>query len=175
MKLFVGVVILASLLSTIVAQSVHPTTADCTWKYIRQPLSHFERANAGYYNQRLCVNSDYWTPGKSLPVFLYTGNESPVEEYVNNTGLLWNLAKKYSALVVFAEHRYFGESIPDIEGMANCMAYLSSEEALVDYAMLASTIRSDWGADDSAIIAFGGSYCTAECLHLGFGSSILGQ
>ena len=139
-------------------QVKHPTTADCTWKFIRQPLSHFERSNAGYYSQRLCVNSDYWEANKSLPVFLYTGNESPVEEYVNNTGLMWNLAKKFSALVVFAEHRYFGESVPDIEGVPNCVAYLSSEEALADYAVLANSIRSEWGAAGSSIIAFGGSY-----------------
>lgn len=35
-----------------------------------------------------------------------TGNESPVEEYINNTGLMWELGESLSALLVFAEHRY---------------------------------------------------------------------
>jgi hypothetical protein len=134
------------------------TSADCTWQYFDQPLSHFEKSNSGYYKQRLCVYSKFWEKDKSLPVFLYTGNESPVEEYVNNTGLMWNLAKKFNALVIFAEHRYFGESIPEVNGVDNCISYLNSEEALADYATLSNHLRREWGAQDSAIIAFGGSY-----------------
>lgn len=98
---------------------------------------------------------------QTLDFFFYWGydvQESPVEEYVNNTGLLWDLAAKERALVVFAEHRYFGESIPDVNGMSQCMSYLSSEEALADYASLSNRMRREWGAEESAVIAFGGSY-----------------
>lgn len=28
------------------------------------------------------------------PIFFYTGNESPVEEYINNTGLMWELGEQ---------------------------------------------------------------------------------
>ena len=110
------------------------------------------------YKQRLCIYDKFWEPNKGLPVFLYTGNESPVEEYVNNTGLMWDLAPEHNALVIFAEHRYFGESIPQLDGQENCMSYLSSEEALADYAALVNHIRRNWGAKGSAVIAFGGSY-----------------
>lgn len=102
--------------------------------------------------------SSYWEPNKGLPVFLYTGNESPVDEYVNATGLMWDLAEKMNALIVFAEHRYFGESIPPINGVDNCISYLTSEEALADYAALCNEMRRTWGVEDGAIIAFGGSY-----------------
>lgn len=134
------------------------TTENCTWHYFEQPLSHFARGIAGSYKQRVCIYDGYWKPDQGLPIFLYTGNESPVDEYVNNTGLIWDLAAEVNALVVFAEHRYFGESIPAIEGMDNCLAYLSSEEALADYASLTNRFRREWGAKNSAIIAFGGSY-----------------
>ena len=106
----------------------------------------------------MCVYDHFWEPNKGLPVFLYTGNESPVEEYVNNTGLMWDLAPQHKALVIFAEHRYFGESIPKLDGVVNCMSYLSSEEALADYASLVNHMRREWGAGESAFIAFGGSY-----------------
>ncbi len=56
----------------------------------------------GSFRQRICVYDGYWRAHNSDPVFFYTGNESPVEEYVNNTGLLWTLAEKYKALVIFA-------------------------------------------------------------------------
>jgi len=138
--------------------SSHPSAANCTWNWIEQPLSHFARGVAGTYKQRICIYSEYWQPHKGLPVFLYTGNESPVDEYVNNTGLMWDLAVQENALVVFAEHRYFGESIPILDGVDNCIAYLSSEEALADYAALVSRMRREWGAENSAVIAFGGSY-----------------
>jgi hypothetical protein len=70
-----------------------------------------------------------------------TGNESPVEEYVNNTGLMWELGIELDALLVFVEHRYLktlynhqlvverrtvsryeGKSIPDLIGMEDCAA-----------------------------------------------------
>jgi pimeloyl-ACP methyl ester carboxylesterase len=157
--LIIAVSVLLCVAHTGFAQSVHPTSANCTWKYVEQPLSHFEKSDdLGTYQQRLCIYDGYWTPSKSQPVFFYTGNESPVEEYVDNTGLMWNLAAKYNALVVFAEHRYFGKSIPAINGKKNCVSYLSSEEALADYATLAGLIRREWGGEGSAIIAFGGSY-----------------
>ena len=139
----------------------NPSEADCDWQWHEQPLSHFARGstNGATFKQRLCVYSKYWKPDG--PIFFYTGNESPVEEYVNNSGLQWTLAKEQNALLIFAEHRYFGESIPAIEGTENCLAYLSSEEALADYATLINHIKREWSDgvyENSAVIAFGGSY-----------------
>lgn len=44
------------------------------------------------------------------PIFFYAGNEGPVETYIANTGLMWESAPRFAALVVFAEHRYYGAS-----------------------------------------------------------------
>ena len=66
------------------------------------------------FQQRYCLYdkfSNHKASSTDAPppnILFYTGNESPVEEYVNQTGLMWTLAPKLNSLVVFAEHRYFG-------------------------------------------------------------------
>ena len=37
-------------------------------------------------------------------MFIYTGNEMPIESFMNNSGFIFTLAKEFNALVVFAEH-----------------------------------------------------------------------
>ena len=65
---------------------------------------------------------------------------------------------------VFAEHRYYGQSIPFGNdslkpGNPELSGYLSSEQALADYAELLTHIKATVkGASTSPVIAFGGSY-----------------
>ena len=50
----------------------------------------------------LCVADNDWTG--SGPLFFYTGNQGPIEGFVDNSGFIFTLAKEFNALVVFAEH-----------------------------------------------------------------------
>ncbi len=45
---------------------------------------------------------EYWQG--SGPLLFYTGNEGPIESFYENTGFVFDLAKDFNALVVFAEH-----------------------------------------------------------------------
>jgi hypothetical protein len=58
---------------------------------------------------------------------------------------------------VFAEHRYYGESLPFPDGTKGCMNWLTSEQAMADFAYLIDSIRSNMGAEQSPFIGFGGS------------------
>ena len=139
-----------------------PSSANCTWTSFNQTLDHFARgATRGggeTFAQRLCVY-DGFVKNKSAPslMLFYVGNESPVEEYVNNTGLMWELAPAMDALLVWAEHRYEGASVPRLVGMPDCLAYCSVEQALADYARVIGALREGFGAYVPAV-AVGGSY-----------------
>ena len=144
-----------------------------------QPLDHFNPGSNDYtFQQRYCIY-DYSNPpnkhihntnisnDRNTPIFFYTGNESPIDEYVNNTGLIWELGLKFSALVVFAEHRFEGTSVPidyfysissnmgESTNNHGCFTYLTTTQALADYASLISFINPN---HDRAVITFGGSY-----------------
>jgi lysosomal Pro-X carboxypeptidase len=144
------------------------SVANMTCDFFEQPLQHFDlpRGGSPKFSQRYCTYDDFVVNASEAPVFFYTGNESPLEEYINNTGLIWELAAHFEAQVVFMEHRYEGESMPDPE-IPNCMAYSSSIQALADFANFIERhlfLSNDGDDNDNTsaprrpVIAFGGSY-----------------
>jgi pimeloyl-ACP methyl ester carboxylesterase len=127
--------------------------ANMTCDFFEQPLNHFvPRGKSPTYRQRYCIYSDYAIDANS-PIFFYTGNESPLEQYINHTGLMWELAPTFQARVIFVEHRYEGKSIPFLS--SNCMSYASTIQALADYADILRLLNP---GNKAAVIAFGGSY-----------------
>ena len=145
-----------------------------TCDFFEQPLNHFAlpRSSNLTYQQRYCVYNGYVEHSANATVLFYTGNESPLEQYINSSGLIFDLAVRLQAQVVFVEHRYEGQSLPD-PSIPDCLAYSSSIQALADYANFielrlfggASTEDDDADADGSdgalqrrPVIAFGGSY-----------------
>eukprot|EP01079_Euglenida_sp_SAG-EU17-18_P001174 gene1174-2677_t len=153
-----------------------PGVPNTTMHWIQQSVDHFNWApplgNASHmtYMQRYFVN-DKWFDKDSGPVFFYFGNEDNVELYVNHTvhsadaltegrctGLMWESAPEFGALLVFAEHRYYGESMPYTHGQPGCMSWLTSEQAMADFASLIYKIKDDLGRPDAPVVGFGGSY-----------------
>ena len=145
-----------------------PSSANCTWLTYEQRLDHFGDA-PGTFPQRYCLYSKWWRPANASgwraaadapgPILFYTGNESPVEEYINNTGLMWEIGERMGALLVFAEHRYEPLTHPALcgAGTQRCFAYCTTAQAIADWATLLSHLRSRHAARAPAV-AFGGSY-----------------
>lgn len=64
-------------------------------------------------------------------------------------------------MVIFAEHRYYGESMPygNKSMERDYIKYLTSEQALADYAYMINTFKEQIpGSKNSPVIVFGGSY-----------------
>jgi len=100
-------------------------------------------------------------------------------------GFMWEIAEEFRALVVFAEHRYYGVSMPygnkSFDDISR-VGYLTSQQALADYVDLITYLRHngsysnraelyqtgdiyDTGVDGTPapsaanpVITFGGSY-----------------
>lgn len=129
--------------------------------YFDQKIDHFGFLEDGTFKQRYLVADKHWRmPGS--PILFYTGNEGDIAWFCNNTGFMWDIAEELGAMLVFAEHRYYGESLPfgqDSYSDSKHLNYLTSEQALADFAVLIQNLKSTVpGAQNSPVIAIGGSY-----------------
>ena len=95
---------------------------------------------------------------------LYTGHEGAVWGFYNNTGfVVETLAKRFGAMVVFAEHRYYGTSMPFGNQSFNVttgnLRFLTIEQVMQDFiALQASLKEQNPELKGRATILFGGSY-----------------
>ncbi|RLN67937.1 hypothetical protein BBP00_00001343 [Phytophthora kernoviae] len=161
--------------SVAVVQPIHADATNCTELWIEQRIDHFswlpaeavDSANdnatpsglPATYQQRYLLNDQFWDPSdKKAPVFFYTGNEGDVTLYTNHTGLIWENAREFKALIVFAEHRYYGKSFPFGDKYMDHLGYLTHDQALADYTELVYTLQQQYNAFNHPVIAFGGSY-----------------
>ncbi|TVU26845.1 hypothetical protein EJB05_29413, partial [Eragrostis curvula] len=133
-------------------------------RWYAQRLDHFNAAPASYvtFQQRYLVNDTFWG-GRTAPIFLFAGGEADVELYSNYTGFLWEAAPRFRAMVLFIEHRYYGRTMPfgSREAAftdASTLGYLTSTQALADYATLVLSLKANLSAASAPVVVFGGSY-----------------
>ncbi|KAF5399758.1 Lysosomal Pro X carboxypeptidase [Paragonimus heterotremus] len=126
--------------------------------YITQAVDHFSfHVTNLTYDMRYLYDDQWYEPGG--PIFFYCGNEGPIESFWNNTGYMFYLASTMKALVVFAEHRYYGKSLPFPRSFIQpCIQYLSVDQALADFVYLIDHLKHQYGNKNTLVIAFGGSY-----------------
>lgn len=140
-----------------------PASTDYVYetRYFETKVDHFGYANNDTFKMRYLFADQYWDH-QGGPIFFYTGNEGSITAFANNTGLMWDWAPEFRALLIFAEHRYYGKTMPygdhSFESPGH-LGYLTVEQALADYADLLQYIKKTLpGASSSQVVSFGGSY-----------------
>lgn len=114
------------------------------------------------FKLRYLYNATYWS--KNGPIFFYTGNEGDIETFAQNTGFMWEIATEFNALIIFAEHRYYGKSLPfgnNSFSDPQHLGYLTSAQAMADYIFLIGHLQNTAKRNrklEYPVIAFGGSY-----------------
>ncbi|KAK1588955.1 hypothetical protein Q3G72_029012 [Acer saccharum] len=129
-----------------------------------QTLDHFNYKPESYatFQQKYVLNFKYWGgPNTSSPIFVYTGAEVPITFQI--AGFIVELASRFNGLLLYIEHRYYGESMPfgsedKAFKNASTFGYLSSTQALADYAQLITDVKKNLSAENCPVIAVGGSY-----------------
>lgn len=120
-------------------------------------LDHFNFVDNRTFSLRYLINNASEADSSS-PILFYTGNEGDIELFAENSGFIWKIAPDLQASIVFAEHRYYGKSLPfgnDSYKSLDHLGYLTSEQALADYADLLQFLNPE---AKRPVIAFGGSY-----------------
>ncbi|XP_014462073.2 lysosomal Pro-X carboxypeptidase [Alligator mississippiensis] len=129
--------------------------------HLPQQVDHFGFVENRTFQQRYLIADQHWKKDGGSILF-YTGNEGDITWFCNNTGFMWEVAEELNAMLVFAEHRYYGESLPfgnKSFSDSKHLNYLTSEQALADFAILIQHIRKTIpGAQNTPVIAIGGSY-----------------
>jgi lysosomal Pro-X carboxypeptidase len=62
---------------------------------------------------------------------------------------------------VYVQHRFYGESMPfgnDSYKSADTLGYLTSTQALADFAILITSLKQNLSVPDAPVVVFGGSY-----------------
>ncbi|XP_057458054.1 uncharacterized protein LOC130748827 [Lotus japonicus] len=146
----------------------HPIAIHDTVKtfYYNQVLDHFNYRPESYqtFQQRYLINFKHWGgANSSAPILVYLGAEERIDGSPSNIGFLSDNAASLNALLVYIEHRYYGESIPfgsreEAFKDANTLGYFNSAQAIADYAAILIHIKKTLHAPNSPVIVVGGSY-----------------
>lgn len=145
------------LASVFLTQAIEGLTYTYQIKTFETLLDNFNFVDNRTFSLRYLINNSFVDDEKS-PILFYTGNEGDIELFAENTGFMWKLAGDLSGLLVFAEHRYYGKSLPfgnDSYKDPQHLGYLTSEQALADFAELLQFLNPEV---KRPVIAFGGSY-----------------
>ncbi|CAO2819564.1 unnamed protein product [Amaranthus hypochondriacus] len=116
------------------------------------------------FEQIYYVDSTYWIGAQNKgPILVYLGKDETIHSTINKIGIINFSAPKLGALIVYIEHRFYGESIPlgsiyDAMNDINIRSCLTTEQSLADFFDIIQHIKQNLSAFESPVIVIGGSY-----------------
>lgn len=124
--------------------------------WITQPLDHFNYRDNRTWSMRYRENSAYLKKNSSILIMI--GGEWEISDGFLQGGLMYEIGSKYSALMYYTEHRYYGKSKPTKDVSTENLQYLNVDQALADLAYFIETKKKEKNLENSTVIVFGGSY-----------------
>lgn len=91
------------------------------WRVVLSKMSNVVFQRTIHRRCSFCGSLKAWNNGSNTVFGAFSrfplygnqaGNEADVSLYLSSNGLMWENAKSFNALLVFAEHRFYGESLP---------------------------------------------------------------
>ncbi|KAL6049767.1 Dipeptidyl peptidase 2 [Balamuthia mandrillaris] len=143
-------------------------------KYFKQPVDHFNASShpssssSSFFLQKYFVNDAHYKPGG--PLLFYCGPEASLSPASVMDGVIAfaAYAARLNALLVSAEHRYFGESLPfgpEPSFAPENVVFLTVEQTLADYVAIIQHVQqrymsssSSLSSSNTKVFTFGGSY-----------------
>jgi len=123
-----------------------------------QQLDHFDPLGSPTFKQRFWMNETF-SNGKSL--LLAFGGEAPLQDFYGVSGnILADIAQQHNMLLVYIEHRFYGDSVPSHDSSTKNLRYLTTPQALEDYAYFLYWAKSGGLrlSPDAKVITMGCSY-----------------
>ncbi|CAE7539221.1 DPP7 [Symbiodinium natans] len=122
-------------------------------RWFQQPLDHDSNSSATFAQRYLVDDSEADDDG---PVLFFCGNEGDVEVFADFSKFLKEAAASLRGKLVFAEHRFYGKSLPfGTDFDKEHVRFLTVEQTLADYAQLITSLNADM---QRKVVVFGGSY-----------------
>ena len=120
--------------------------------HVASYVDNFDFSNNATFQQKVLSYKAWWTSGG--PILFFFGGEGSVTTFYNASGAVFEHAEVLGALVVFLEHRYYGDSSPSTN-----LRGLTVDQALADTAWFISGLRSRLNCQERQcpVITLGGS------------------
>uniref|UniRef100_A0A914KSR4 Uncharacterized protein n=1 Tax=Meloidogyne incognita TaxID=6306 RepID=A0A914KSR4_MELIC len=127
------------------------------------PIDHFNKTDLRTFRLRYLINTKYVQVKNNPPIFFYSGDNAYAEDNARDNGYIWELAQHFGAILIIAEHRFYGKSSPfgNVSFTSvDYLKYLNSKQALEDYVNLINYIKYKRleNTKNSKIISFGYGY-----------------